>query len=84
MAPSKTVRTAKPPLFRIKDDSPGLAMMVSRPAQGLAVARDGSRYTNMYETTIPARTLLLATLVAFVGSAAAASSLGGVRLLPAD
>lgn len=41
-------------------------------------------YETRNETTIPARTLLLATLVAFVGSAAAASSLGGVRLLPAD
>jgi hypothetical protein len=38
------------PLFRIKDDNPGLAMLVSRPARGLAVARDGLRYTNMYET----------------------------------
>lgn len=61
-------------------------MMVSRLAHGLPVARDGPRYTNIYETrneaTIPARTLLLATLVAFLGDAAAASSLGGGRLLP--
>src|SRR6266536_5355825 len=43
-------RTADLPLFRIKDDRPGLAMMVSRPAQGPAADRDGPRYTNMYET----------------------------------
>src|SRR5258708_40099317 len=42
-------RTTDLPLFRIKDDRPGLAMMVPRPAQSPAVARDGPRYTNMYE-----------------------------------
>jgi hypothetical protein len=41
-------------------------------------------YETRNETTIPARTVLLATLVAFVDSAAAAPSLGGARLLPAD
>ena len=35
---------------RIKDDSPGLAMMVYHPAQDAAADRDGPRYTNMYET----------------------------------
>ena len=44
-------------------------MMVSRPAQGSAVIRDGPRYTNMYETRNPARTLVLATLVAPTDSA---------------
>jgi hypothetical protein len=34
----------------IKDDCLVLAVSVSRPAQGMAAARAGSRYTNMYET----------------------------------
>jgi hypothetical protein len=33
-------RTADLPLFRIKDDSPGQAMLVSRPARDPAAARD--------------------------------------------
>jgi len=38
------------PLFGIKDDNPGLAMLVSRPARSPAVAGGGPTYTNMYET----------------------------------
>jgi hypothetical protein len=41
------------PTFRFsgfKDDSPGLAMLVSRPARSPAVACGGPTYTNMYET----------------------------------
>lgn len=59
-------RDQRPPAFRIKDDCPGLTVLVSYPARGPAAARDGPRYTNMYETknetTNPARTLVLATL----------------------
>jgi hypothetical protein len=43
-------RTADLPLFRMKDDRPGLTMMVYLACSGPAVDGDGRRYTNMYET----------------------------------
>ena len=42
-------------------------MLVSRPAQGLAMACDGPRYTNMYETRIETTNLTRALVVAAPG-----------------
>jgi hypothetical protein len=41
----------RPSAFRIKDHRPGLAMMVSWPAQQAVVHADGLWCTRMYETT---------------------------------
>jgi len=76
------------PLFRIKDDSPGLAMMVSRPAQDAAADRDGPRYTNMYETRNetrnPVRTWCPSRSSPLLESAPRLPALGSAWVLPAD
>jgi hypothetical protein len=64
-------------------------MMVSRPAQNSTMARDGPRYTNMYETrnetTNPARPWCPSRSSPLLEKVPAALSLGGSAwVLPAD
>ncbi len=82
-------RTTDLPLFRIKDVGPGLAMLVSRPAQDPAAACGGPTCTNMYETgnetTNLASTLVVATLGRPSWTAhRRIQSPGSVRVVPAD
>lgn len=68
--------TADLPFFRIKDECPTRARLVSRPARGPAVARDEPTYTKMYETrnetARPTRTLVPGRLPRRIGAAGSA------------
>jgi hypothetical protein len=46
-----SIAAVDPPLFRMKDDRPGTAMLVYLACSEPVLDGDGRRYTNMYETT---------------------------------